>query len=237
MPRRIHSSCSPFISSRKLMRVSLVGTVHAESGLADVVELQAILERFQPDVIFAEIPSADVDQYRDGSRGSLESTSVGRYRESHQVAVVPVDLTRPEDEFFRNTQHLFDTVERTSPDYRRMMDRHSLNTRADGFPYLNSDRCIQSWADIYGEVLATVDWIRQPRLREIYDLWNHTNELRDTEMMKNIEDYCVRNVFVHGLFLVGAAHRKSIVDKARAGVGTGSPRIEWDLGGFLDGLD
>lgn len=215
------------------MRISLVGTVHAESGLANVVELLAILERLQPDVIFAEIRSVDVDQYRDGSYGTLESTAVGRYRESRQVDVVPVDLARPEAEFLWVAKPLFDAVERTSPDYRRMMDRYSLDKREGGFPFLNSNRCIQSWVDINDEVLATIDYIGQPRLRELYDLWNHTDELRDTEMMRNIEDYCVRNVFAHGLFLVGEAHRKSIVDKARAREGTGSPRIEWDLGGFL----
>ena len=109
-----------------------------------------------------------------------------------------------------------------------MMDRHSLDTRIDGFPYLNSDRCIQAWTDIYGEVQATLDWIREPRLREIYDRWSRHNELRDAAMMKNIADYTVHHGFVHGVFLVGAAHRKSVVDKAQVMAGTGTLRVEWE---------
>src|SRR5262245_9057130 len=215
------------------MRISLVGTIHEESGLANIVELLGILERLQPDVIFAEIPSAYIDEYLNGARGDLESPAVGRYRESHRCVVVPVDLDRPEETFFSDAKHLFDTIERTSGDYRRMMDRYSLDTRAEGFPYLNSGRCIQAWVDIYGEVQATIDWIREPRLQVIYDLWNHTNELRDRAMLKRIEDYCVSGVLANGVFLVGAAHRKSIIDKARAG--PGSPGIEWDHSG-LPGL-
>ena len=216
------------------MRVSLVGTVHAESGQASIGELQAILERAQPGVIFAEIPAGDVGRYKDGSHGNLESTAVARYHPGHHVDLVPVDLAKPEQKFFEDAKEMFAAVERTSPDYRRMVDRLSDDTRAGGFPYLNSDRCIQSWADVYREMLATIEWIGDSRLRETYDLWNHTNELRDREMMKNIKIYCARNPVARGVFLVGAAHRKSIIEKGFAGDGTGLPRIEWDLGGFLE---
>lgn len=211
------------------MRISLVGTVHAESGLANVVELRAILERLKPDVLFVEIPPECVGQYCNGSHATLESITVASYRENHEFAVIPVDLSKPDDSFFRNAQEMFDKVERTSSDYRRMMDIHSLNTRLDGFPYLNSDRCIQAWIDIRSEILATLNWVRDPRLHQIFNQWNIQNELRESEMVKNIADVAVYNDFVHGVFLVGAAHRKSIIDKAREGVGIDIPSVKWKL--------
>jgi hypothetical protein len=214
-------------------RVSLVGTVHAENDRASIVELQAILERSQPDVIFAEIPASHVDLYKDGSQGTLESITVARYLASHHVDVEPVDLAKPEQKFFDDTKDMFRAIERTSSDYRRLIDRHSDETRAGGFHYLNSDRCIQAWTDIYREVLATIEWTGDRRLREFYDLWSRTNERRDREMMENIVLYSTRNTVARGVFLVGAAHRKSIIDMALAVRGTGVPRIEWDLGGFL----
>ena len=211
------------------MRLSLVGTVHAENGLANVVELLAILEHLTPDVIFAEIPAAEIDQYRDGSRGSLESIAVAHYQEGRQIAVVPIDLAKPEDALFRSSQEMFEKVERTSPDYRRMIDRHRYHTRTDGFPYLSSDRCIKAWTAIRGEVLDTLDWINEPRMHEIYDRWNMQNALRDTEMVKNIADYAVRNRFGHGVFLIGAAHMRSIIEKTRVGSATAISRIEWEV--------
>ena len=216
------------------MRVSLVGTVHAESGLANVGALQAILERSQPDVLFAEIPASHVDRYKDGSHGSLESITVARYLASHHVDVEPVDLAKPEQKFFDDTKDMFRAVERTSPEYCRLIDRHGVETRTGGFPYLNSDRCIQAWADIHRELMATIEWTGDSRLRELYDLWSHTNERRDREMMRNIALYSARTAVARGVFLVGAAHRKSIIDKASAVSGTGLPPIEWDLGGLGD---
>jgi hypothetical protein len=124
---------------------------------------------------------------------------------------------------------MFDKVERTSPAYRRMVDHHSHNTRKDGFPYLNSDRCIKAWTDIRSEALDTLDYINQPRLREIFDLWNRQNELRDKEMAKNISDYAVRSGFVHAVFLFGAAHMQSIIENVETGSPTSIPRIEWEV--------
>jgi hypothetical protein len=43
--------------------VSLVCTVHEESGCASVAKLHAILERIQPEVIFLEVPPAAFDDY------------------------------------------------------------------------------------------------------------------------------------------------------------------------------
>ena len=123
------------------MRLTLIGTVHAESGRANVAELLAILDRLAPDVIFAEIPSAFLADYLNGSNGTLESAAVVLYRERRPVNVVPVDLDKPGDEFFSNCEDMFKKVARTSPDYRRLVDQNRLDTLELGFPYLNSDPC------------------------------------------------------------------------------------------------
>lgn len=172
------------------MRISLIGTVHAESGRANLVELRTILEHLQPDVIFAEIPTTHLAAYLDGSHGNLESAAVALYRKRRPVDVVPVDLNKPSDEFFRKSEEMFNKVERTSYEYRSLMDQNSLDTRDCGFPYLNSDRCTQAWAAIYDEVCATVEWIGDDRLRQIYALWSEINDRRETRMLENINRYC-----------------------------------------------
>jgi hypothetical protein len=40
-----------------MTRISLIGTVHGESGRANVSALVAILERIRPEVIFLELPT------------------------------------------------------------------------------------------------------------------------------------------------------------------------------------
>lgn len=211
------------------MRISLIGTVHAECGLANVAELRTILDRLQPGVIFAEIPSANLAGYLDGSHGNLESKAVVLYRRDCPVNVVPVDLNKPSNEFFRNSEEMFRTVEKTSPAYRRLMDQNSLDTRHHGFPYLNSERCAQAWADIYNEVLATVEWIGDTRLRQFYDLWRETNDLRERGMLESINGYCLRHGLSHGALLIGAAHRKAIAERAREQRDSGPSGVSWDL--------
>ena len=61
-----------------MQRISLVGTVHDETGLANVPELMGILERIRPEVIFLEIPSETFDDFVDGRRWNLESSARGR---------------------------------------------------------------------------------------------------------------------------------------------------------------
>jgi len=211
------------------MRITLIATVHAESGRANVAELQAILDRLAPDVIFAEIPSAFLADYLNGSHGTLESAAVVLYRERRPVNVVPVDLDKPDEDFFRNSKDMFKKVARTSFDYRRLVDQNSLDTLELGFPYLNSDRCAQAWEGIYSETLATVNWIGDTKLRQTYDLWNRTNDDRETIMIENIESHCIRQVPAHGVLLVGAAHRKSIMEKVQKRKVASGPGVFWDF--------
>ncbi|MBX9965837.1 MAG: hypothetical protein K2Y35_22450 [Burkholderiales bacterium] len=216
------------------MQISLIGTVHAESGRANVAELLAILDRLQPDVIFAEIPSGNLADYLDGSHGNLESAAVVLYRKRRPVSVFPVDSDKPSDEFFREAEEMFKKIERTSPGYCRLMDQNRLDVRDHGFPYLNSDRCVQAWAGIYEEVLATIEWIGDARLREIHDRWSETNDRRERGMLENINGYCVRRALSHGVLLVGAAHRRAMMEKVREQRGAGAPAVSWDLENPLD---
>ncbi|TXH88379.1 MAG: hypothetical protein E6Q78_12330 [Rhodoferax sp.] len=211
------------------MHITLIATIHAESGRANVAELRAILDRLAPNVIFAEVPSAFLADYLHGSYGTLESAAVALYRERRPVNVVPVDLDKPGEEFFSNTKDMFKKVERTSADYRRLVDQNSLDTLKFGFPYLNSDRCAQAWDGIYNEALASVDWIGDTKLRQTYDLWNQTNDDRETGMIENIESHCIREVPARSVFLVGAAHRKPIIEKVQKRKVAGRPEVFWDF--------
>ncbi|HEV8335457.1 MAG TPA: hypothetical protein VGR67_03475 [Candidatus Polarisedimenticolia bacterium] len=216
------------------MRVSVVGTVHEEQGLANVSELHVILERIRPEVIFLEIPSAAFDDFLDGTRSNLESIATRRYRDTHNVVLVPVDLPTPGEEFFRNFEYLRERVRNASTDYRRLIgwDNHYISDY--GFAYLNGQRCSELWSEIYAAMQAAIEQLEDHKLIEIFDSWKHTNELRDRAMLKNIEDYCTLNPPENGVFLVGAAHRRSLANKSREGRGVGSLRIEWDFSGFLD---
>lgn len=111
------------------------------------------------------------------------------------------------------------------------MDLNTDRTRREGFTYLNSDECIQAWGAIYREELETIEYIGNSRLRDVYEQARDLMERRDREMLWNIRAYCASTTRTCGVFLVGAAHRKSLIEKIHAAGEIDGPRIVWDLSG------
>lgn len=215
-----------------MKRVSVVGTVHKENGLANISELLRILERIHAEVIFLESPEATFDDYLTNPR-TLEANAATRYRELHRVALVPVDLPTPDEDFFRNAQCLYARIERTSPEYCRLVDLHVRYVSAYGFAYLNSEHCSELWSKLHEVMLATIDKLADHRLAELYEAWIRTNELRDREIINNIETFCWQTSFSRGALLIGGAHRQSVRAVARRQSRAGSSRIRWQFAGFV----
>ncbi len=211
------------------MRISLIGTYHAETGLTSVSELHGILERLQPEVIFAEIPSSKLSRYINGSHANLESQAVAIFRKNHAAEVVPVDLDEPSEDFFRQAGEMFVKVEHTSAPYRQLIDQQSSAVRDGGFAYLNSERCQQVLADIHKETLDTLAWTRNEGLKEIYEHWIQVNDLREKTMLANIYRYCEGCPLTSGALLVGTAHRKALMGKIQQLQCKDSSQVTWDF--------
>jgi hypothetical protein len=140
-----------------------------------------------------------------------------------------VDRDEPNEEFFRVTRELFDCVERSSRDYRALVDHHRECVKQGGLQYLNSSASAQAYFDIHNEIRATIEWVRTPHLHVVYDKWLDEIELRDQAMLANIAQYAVESALVSGVFLVGAAHRRSIIEKVLSDRSTGRSPVEWQL--------
>lgn len=180
-----------------------------------------------------EMPDSAIADFSNGARNNLESIAVNRYRELHDVDLVPVDLPTPDAEFFWNIEGLHKEIRSRSPDYCRLLSWDRQYVETYGFAYLNSEHCCALVSDLHAARFATLDDIVDQRLVEIYKLWTSTNELRDEAMLKNIESYCMRTSFRLGAFLVGAAHRQSIIEKSVEHTGAASSPIQWEFSGFL----
>lgn len=206
-----------------------MNTTHAERGGVTVSALVAILGRISPDVVFAEIPQSHAARYADGSHGTLESRAVAEFGKHNKVAVVPVDRPEPAEEFFRVTRELFELVERQSRDFRNLVDLQSESIARGGFRYLNSADCAAAEDAIRDEVHDTIDWLRAPHLHETHDLWLKEIELRDQEMIAQIERHAAMSQAASAVLLVGAAHRRSIISKAQANVASSTSNVEWQF--------
>jgi hypothetical protein len=211
-----------------MQRVSLVGTVHEEIGLANVSELCAMLQRIQPEIIFLEVPpEAFSDYYEVCSRSNLESKAVRHYRAGYQIQLVPVDLPTPRREFFEDHEYMCARLRDNSREYRQLMDWDRAQTRSYGFAYLNSEHCSTLWSDINSEMLRTLQILNDSRLSAIYDSWRETLVSREAHMMDNIRTYCREHAFEKGAFLLGAAHRQPIIDRSKGDAADDSTTIIW----------
>jgi hypothetical protein len=216
-----------------MKRVSVVFTEHEERGLANPAGLLAILERIKLEVIFVECPPAAFDNYLSGTHATLEPTAINRYREIHPVGLIPVDRPTPEAAFFADFRDLIDRIAVTGPEYDRVASWHRQYVSAYGFAYLNSAHCSDIFSRRHEAVLAGIAKLADQRLAECYASWIRTNRLRDLAMMTNIESHCRRASFSRAAFLVGAAHRQSIIDLSDSDPGATSSIIQWDFTSFL----
>ena len=213
-----------------MKNIYLVCTVHEELGLANVINLHAILEKLQPEVIFLEVPADAFENfYIERIKENLESKAVFQYSNNHHVELIPIDLPTPDERFFTNNRYLFERIEGNSTDYRRLMDWYRSYVFDHGFAYLNSDHYSKHLSELNDAILTSIHKIGDPKITKLYELWNKTNQLRDIEMMEKILKYSSDYTFEKAVFLIGAAHRPSIIEKAKEQVFHNTGSIKWDF--------
>src|SRR4029077_701059 len=95
-----------------------------------------------------------------------------------------------------------------------------------------SKDCSDLFSQLHEATLAAIEKDVDHRLlTEVYDLWIRTNEFREKGMVKNIENHCRQASFSSAAFLVGAAHRQSIINLV--GSERGATSIQWEFASFL----
>ncbi len=199
-----------------MRKITLVSTIHEESGICTASKLHELLERARPEIIFLEIPPSHFDQFfKEKISSNLESNAVNHYLTMRSAKLVPADVYEVPDNFWVEFQRLCKRINAVSPEYRSLIDRNSQFIKRCGFAYLNSKSCIDLWLQIYESMRSAIEYIGQEELLKVFEKWKEVIEHRDREMMKNIQKYSERNEFNTGVFLVGAAHRGSIIEKSR----------------------
>ncbi len=213
-------------------KITLVCSVHRENGHCNAEELLKILREIEPDAVFEEIrPSDFASYYKHGTKSSLESQAIAKYREFKLFQQVPVDrYDMPENllaEIKRDFDCVLDCVARASQEYRLLDEENDKSAYQYGFSYLNSVAFVTKTARM-SEIEETI--IRgtddQHLIRGLERL-RHCIQRREREMVGNIYEYCRKNVFDSGVFLVGAAHKTGIVKEIEEYASTEADLINW----------
>jgi hypothetical protein len=213
-----------------MRNITLISTFHEEKGLCNVSNLHQILERARPEVIFLEIPPSFFNQYfKEKDRSNLESNAVNRYLELHSAELVPVDVYEVPEDFDAENERLFQKFDAVGSEYRMRIDQNSRHIERYGFAYLNSKYCIDFWLDLYELMDVEIDKIGEKELLRTYECWKDVNEHREREMIKNIQKYSEEHEFNTGIFLIGSAHRRSIIEKSESLSLRNSVTLDWNF--------
>jgi len=216
--------------------ITLVNTYHAEKGNCNLNELYKIIEAINPEVIFEELYLSDFNEYYIERKGNkLETNTILKYLENHQIEHIPVDYVEiPSQNFMSIHKSMLLELGRRSHGYRQVHDSNMEFIFLHGFKYLNSNDYIKM-NDIYeNEVIKTIKYINDESLMPINQQWLDFMSNREDEMIRRIYDYCKEHDFERGMFYIGAGHRSAIIEKTQKFNETSETKITWNYLNYGD---
>jgi len=201
-----------------MYNITLICTAHKEIGRCNSIELYKIIESINPDIIFEEMTPDLFDRVYKENQFSEETwrpeaKSIKRYLQIYDIKHFPVDIDIAENvsvsDFNRMNRRFY-----RYDIYKELYDEDWLNMGRGGFSYLNSKECEDMTDKMKGaEKELVYSIINQDYLIDFYELVCKEFENRENSMLRNIYNYSKEHSFNNAIFMIGATHRKSIIEK------------------------
>lgn len=212
-----------------MYKITLISTEHRESGKCNSDELYKIIVSINPDVIFEEETDDEKFQkyyYIENSFSSLEVQCIKKYLQNHDIKHIPVDIKSNFN--YREWDYMFDVFKKYNV-YKQILKEHCTLRDKDGFSYLNSKKCTDLFNKTKGVERQLIDFsgINKNALLRTYDSFHKEHHTRENAMLLNIYNYSKENQYNQAVFLLGYAHRKSIIEKITAYEQTENFKLNW----------
>lgn len=190
-----------------MFNIFIVFTVHLENGNCNAQELYKIIESIYPEIIFEELSEIAFDRcYNLQNLSTLETTAIKRYKQNHIIKHIPVVGKELEI-------HDKLTIMTKNKSYCDLINKLSNFGKELGFQFLNSSLSIE----VFDQIKETEQLILKEKDDEIlYRINNNSDREIDryeNEIIKNIYNYSKSNKYNNAILFLGAAHRKSLIEK------------------------
>lgn len=218
-----------------MYRITLIATGHKEHGICNSNELYKIIEQVNPDIIFEELSPPGFAAIYEGPRSdTLETKTIKLYLKKYPIAHFPVDLDGNELVDRRFKIEIVEMLElfAGSPGYNDLSIQLNNLSEQLGFSYLNNEQCrelLKSKHLLEEVILRNMNY---EKLFQTYNRWLEINDLRENAMIRNIYKYSDLNKYKRALFLVGAEHRESIIDKIPKFERNNKLELDWNFNYF-----
>ncbi|MCL1933141.1 MAG: hypothetical protein FWF53_04950 [Candidatus Azobacteroides sp.] len=165
-----------------------------------------------PDVIFEELSYEDSFIYEAGYIPvTIEAKTIKRHMEKYPIEHIPVDTY---EMTVTNIFMGYDIIANNSVEYTELVkEQLSMMICLYGYTFLNSSNCVEIFDRMHiieGNVLLDIN---NAKLSYQYKLYNELHDKRENEMLQNIYNYSKLNQYENAIFICGAEHRKSIIQK------------------------
>lgn len=212
-----------------MYNITLISTEHRESGKCNSNELCKIIEIINPDVIFEEeINDEKFQEYYNNknSFNSLEVQAIKKYILANDIDHIPVDINVNFN--FKEWDFMFGTFRRHDI-YNDVIKKHCYLRDRYGFDYLNSELCLnlsRNKNEIEKQLIE-FSGIYKNRLAHIYNNFHEGHQVRENAMITNIYNFSKKNKYNKAVFLIGYAHRDSIIKRVQKYEPTENLKLNW----------
>ncbi len=196
-----------------MYNITLLSSFHNELGKCNSTELYKIIEELQPEVIFEELSHDVFDMiYTEGwPPQALEAITIKKYLKQYQIKHIPVDTCeKREADFFNGYNIIFNK----SFEYTQLLKQQLSLISLHGHLFLNSKSHIELLDKMHIIEDNVLSDINDFQLSNQYKLEMNLHDRREDKMLKNIYDYSKQYPYERALFICGAEHRKSLIEKA-----------------------
>jgi hypothetical protein len=217
-----------------MRNITLISTNHKEIGKCNSEELYKIVESINPEVIFEELSGELFDIIYNANSLNLppdvitEIKCVKKYVQNYKIEHIPVDIDL---RYISDKEQnwMFDTFEKYD-DYNKIDEEQYLLTEEYGFNFLNSDKCLNlsEQNNIIKKNIIGVD-LNKNELFRVHELFNRQDDNRENAMLQNIYNYSKENQYNRAVFLLGCAHRISIIEKIKEFEKLSKIKLNWTI--------
>lgn len=231
-----------------MYHIILIGTIHKEKGKCNSDELHKILEDINPEMIFDELPSYAFDMYYSDSfemyytnsilrnrhppEVPLEVKCIKKYKQDHNIKIFPVDIDVSQKLCKQDEMFMFQTFFEYE-DYIKLDNENRALIAQEGFHYLNSDRFLDflEKKEVMEKNIMESE-TQKNRLLNIYKLFHaEQHDNRENAMLQNIYKYSKGNQYNQAVFLIGAEHKRSIMQKITEYEKLSEIKLNWTMYG------
>jgi len=208
-----------------MQKLIFISTIHEEYGKCNSNELQKILIRLSPEVVFLEAIKStylEIEQLKFLEFGvyhkKLEIKALQPFIHEDYITYVPVLDFGHSDVFDQK----YDVVTQYR-EFQILLDGFNSKASTYGFSFLNSKEAIA-----HQEELRALEAKLLPNPELNQEFQDHIDAY-ENNMIKNISAYCKENTFEKAIFMCGVAHRRSMIEKISSNKEMFDLEIEWSF--------